>query len=71
MSHSNKQAARSGIDREERRSSTPVSQVEYERQTLAACRSGTCCREKALLDAAYEQYVNDPRAPWNRGRGKR
>jgi hypothetical protein len=44
-----------------------VSKDEYIRVTLESCRSDRCCREQALLDAAYEQYVNDPNAPWNAG----
>src|SRR4051794_34152977 len=33
---------------------------------LDSQRHGRCCRDQAMLDAAYEQYVNDPKAPWNR-----
>jgi hypothetical protein len=46
----------------------PVSREQYVRETQAACKDGRCCQDQAALDAAYEQYVNDPRAPWNKTR---
>lgn len=46
----------------------PVSKSEYILATLASCRKSKCCQDRALIDAAYEQYVNDPRAPWNQQR---
>jgi hypothetical protein len=49
----------------------PISQEQYVRETRASCKDGRCCSDQAALVAAYERYVNDPRAPWNKGRGRR
>jgi hypothetical protein len=49
----------------------PVSKAVFVRETLESCRSGRCCRDQTMLDAAYEQYVNNPDAPWNRQRRRR
>ncbi len=46
----------------------PISKEQYVRETRASCRHGGCCNNQAALDAAYEQYVNDPKAPWNKRR---
>ena len=40
----------------------------YIQETLESCKDGRCCQDRAALDAAYEQYVIDPKAPWNKGR---
>jgi len=49
----------------------PVSKQEYIRKSREMCRKGQCCNDPAMLDEAYEQYVNDPKAPWNKGRRRR
>lgn len=49
----------------------PVSKETFVRETLEACRNGQCCSSQAMLDAAYEQYVNNPYAPWNKVRRRR
>jgi len=51
-----------------RKSGKQVTRGEYLRATLKACRSGRCCQDVALLEASYAQYVNNPRAPWNKMR---
>ena len=56
------------IAKGEKRSVLPVSREEYIRRTLELCKSGSCCRDLAILEAAYLQYVSDPKAPWNRRR---
>ena len=48
----------------------PVSKEQYIQETLESCKDGRCCQDQAALDAAYEQYVNDPKAPWNKGPGR-
>ncbi len=49
----------------------PISQDEYVRETRASCKDGRCCSDQVALAAAYERYVNDPAAPWNKRRGGR
>lgn len=49
----------------------PVSKEQYIRETVESCRNGECCRNSAMLDAAYAEYVNDPKAPWNKSRKNR
>jgi len=49
----------------------PVSFAEYVRVTQESCRHGQCCRDQAILAAAYEQYINDPAAPWNKNRPRK
>jgi hypothetical protein len=46
----------------------PVSKAVFIRETLQSCRSGQCCNNESVLNAAYEEYVNNPRAPWNKQR---
>jgi len=49
----------------------PVSKTTFVRETLESCRNRRCCSDQGMLGAAYEQYVNNPNAPWNRQRRRR
>jgi hypothetical protein len=49
----------------------PVSLAEYIRISQESCRHGQCCRDQSALVRAYQQYVNDPQAPWNKIRRSR
>ena len=49
-----------------RAAKAPVTKEAYIRETRDSCKSGECCRDQGALEAAYEQYVNNPRAPWNK-----
>jgi hypothetical protein len=65
MARSNRKQAAAA---EMRRTPQPVSKDEYIRVARESCRHGRCCQDPAQLDAAYAQYVNNPRAPWNKNR---
>ena len=57
------------LDTHDDRSKTgpqPISLADYIRTTQESCRHGQCCRDQTALVAAYEQYLNNPRAPWNK-----
>jgi len=49
----------------------PISLAEYANEARESCRHGGCCRNEAMLVQAYEQYLNDPKAPWNKTRRSR
>jgi hypothetical protein len=65
MSRSKKQSLG---DENHETSPKPVSFSEYVRVTQDSCRHGQCGRDQLALAAAYEQYVNNPAAPWNKNR---
>jgi len=59
---------REGLERTITSDPRPVSKDEFIRETIEACKNGHCCSDTAMLDAAYERYVNHPNAPWNKVR---
>jgi hypothetical protein len=47
-------------------SKAPVTKEQYVRETRESCKDGRCCLDEGALEAAYEQYLNNPHAPWNK-----